>query len=195
MVLEDSTESAQARALARVRPAVEVHPELAIDAENCAGLVTRVLAFTLDSLIINGVALFTGVAIGLGLSVLHLPHDLEVAIAAVGGFVWIVWSVAYFVFFWSSTGQTPGNRVMRIRVVDARGGDALRPRRTLLRFGALIIAAIPLLAGIWMMLWDERRRCLQDRLAATLVIYEPDEEPVQPGHRLTDVEAPTGEGA
>ena len=98
-------------------------------------------------------------------------------IAAITGGAWILWSVAYFAFFWSSTGQTPGNRVMGIRVVDAGGSKALRPRRALLRFVGLVLAAIPLLAGFWMMLWDERRRCLQDRLARTLVLYEPEELP------------------
>jgi uncharacterized RDD family membrane protein YckC len=37
----------------------------------------------------------------------------------------------------------------------------------------VILAAIPLLAGFLMMLWDDRRRCLQDRLARTVVVYAP----------------------
>jgi len=175
--LGDSTELAQRRALARLRPAQQ--PAIAATAtpDAFAGLVTRALAFTGDALIVNGVALVVGLAVGLALSVLHLPSEADVVIAAVTGGAWILWSVAYFAFFWSSTGQTPGNRVMGIRVVDAGGAGALRPRRALLRFVGLVLAAIPLLAGLWMMLWDERRRCLQDRLARTLVLYEPEELP------------------
>jgi uncharacterized RDD family membrane protein YckC len=63
---------------------------------------------------------------------------------------------------------------MRVRVLGTRAGDgALKPRQALLRFVALVLAAIPLLAGIWMMLWDSRRRGLHDRMAHTVVVFEP----------------------
>jgi uncharacterized RDD family membrane protein YckC len=60
---------------------------------------------------------------------------------------------------------------MRIKVIDIRGRGPLRPRRALVRFVGLCLAALPLLAGLLMMLWDDRRRCLQDRLARTVVVY------------------------
>jgi uncharacterized RDD family membrane protein YckC len=85
--------------------------------------------------------------------------------------MFIIWSVGYFVFFWSSTGQTPGDRVMSIRVIDSHGRASLKPRRALLRFIFLCIGAILLLAGILMMLWDDQRRCLHDRVARTRVVY------------------------
>lgn len=135
-----------------------------------AGLVSRAIAFALDAALVNGVALVVGIAVGLGLSILHLPSQADTAIAAIMGVVWIGWSVAYFAFFWSTTGQTPGNRVMRIQVI-ARGGEQLRPLRAAIRFGCVILAAIPLLGGFLMMLWDDRRRCLQDRLTRTVVLY------------------------
>jgi uncharacterized RDD family membrane protein YckC len=135
-----------------------------------AGLVSRAIAFALDAALVNGSALVVGIAVGLGLSILHLPAQAETAIAAVMGVLWVAWSVSYFAFFWSTTGQTPGDRVMRIQVV-ARGGEQLRPLRAAIRFGCLILAAIPLLGGFWMMLWDDRRRCLQDRLTRTVVLY------------------------
>lgn len=139
-----------------------------------AGLVTRVIAFTLDAALVNGVATAVGVAVGLGVSILHLPEQADKAIAAVLAALWLLWSVSYFAFFWSTTGQTPGDRVMRIRVVDRRGRGRLRPLRAAARFGAVILAAIPLLAGFLIMLWDDRRRCLQDRLLGTVVVHTPD---------------------
>jgi uncharacterized RDD family membrane protein YckC len=180
VALDESINLAQRRALATVHPAAQPPADATGDADAYAGMVTRVLAFALDALIVNAVALAVGLAVGLGLSVLHLPSDVDAVIAAIAGGAWIVWSVAYFVFFWSSTGQTPGDRVMRIRVVDARGGDALGVRQAALRFVGLFLAALPLLAGLWMMLWDERRRCLQDRIARTLVLYEADDQPPRP---------------
>jgi uncharacterized RDD family membrane protein YckC len=59
---------------------------------------------------------------------------------------------------------------MRIRVIDGRDRGPLKPLRAIVRFGAVFLAAIPLLAGFLIMLWDDRRRCLQDRIARTLVV-------------------------
>ena len=137
-----------------------------------AGLATRTVALALDAVVVEGVALFTAVTVGLGLSLLHLPHNVNVVVAAIGGLVWVVWSLGYFVFFWSTTGQTPGSRVMSITVLDARGSGRLKPRRSLLRFLALCAGAAALLVGILIMLWDDRRRCFHDRVARTVVVYE-----------------------
>jgi uncharacterized RDD family membrane protein YckC len=81
--------------------------------------------------------------------------------------------VGYFVVCWSTNGQTPGSRVMRIRVVDATGAQAVGPWRALLRVVGLVLATIPLCAGFVIMLWDARRRCLQDRMARTVVVHAP----------------------
>ena len=142
-----------------------------------AGLVTRTIAFALDVAIVEAAAALVGVTVGLGLSILSIPDWLEVAAAAILGFLWVIWSLGYFVFFWSTTGQTPGNRVMGIRVLDAHGRGPLKPRRSALRFGGLCLAALPLFAGFLMMLWDDRARCFQDRLARTVVIYTEAGEP------------------
>jgi uncharacterized RDD family membrane protein YckC len=136
-------------------------------------LVTRALAFALDAAVVNACALVVGVVVGLGLSILHLPEAADVVIAAILGGLWVLWTVGYFAFFWSTTGQTPGDRVMRIRVIDGRDRGPLKLRRAIVRFGGVIVAAIPLLAGFLMMLWDDRRRCLQDRLARTVVVDAP----------------------
>jgi uncharacterized RDD family membrane protein YckC len=136
-----------------------------------AGLVTRTIAFAVDAAVVEGVAALVGVIVGLGLSILNFPEQLDVVVAAVLGALWVLWSLGYFVFFWSTGGQTPGNRVMGIRVIDAKGRGPLKPRRAALRFGGVCLAAIPLGAGFLMMLWDDRARCFQDRLARTVVIY------------------------
>jgi uncharacterized RDD family membrane protein YckC len=138
-----------------------------------SGLVTRSLAFAIDAVIVNGSALVVGVIVGLGLSILHLPQQADIVIASIMGALWVAWTVGYFAFFWSTTGQTPGDRVMRIRVIDGTGSGPLKPMRAMIRFGGVMLAAIPLLAGFLIMLWDDRRRCLQDRLARTVVIDAP----------------------
>ena len=91
--------------------------------------------------------------------------------------MFVVWAAAYFVTFWSTTGQTPGARIMRFRVLapGAKRGH-IGPRRALVRLIGMVLAAIPLLAGYFMVLFDDRRRGLHDRLARTVVIDAPDTE-------------------
>jgi uncharacterized RDD family membrane protein YckC len=139
----------------------------------CVGLVTRTLAFAIDAAIVNLVAIVTAAIAGLVASVLGVHGDLlrNVAIA-LGGAGYVLWTVGYFVVFWSTTGQTPGDRVLRIRVRTA-SGEPLRPRRAALRFAGLVLAAIPLFAGFLPILVDDRRRGLHDMLARTVVVDDP----------------------
>jgi len=167
---------AQAVAAARAREGIAARPTPdATEAERAgayAGLVTRALAYSLDLALINLGALVVGVAVALVVSVLHrLPQGLETALGVALACAYVVWLVAYFVAFWSTTGQTPGDRVMRIRVIDAGGAGRIGPARGVVRFIGIVLATIPLLAGFLIMLWDDRRRCLQDRIARTVVVH------------------------
>ena len=133
------------------------------------GLVTRTIAFALDAAVVNGVAILTAGVITLSLSVVSLPDGVETAVAAAGGVLYVVWTVAYFVTFWATTGQTPGNRLLGIRV-HTETPDRLGPARAVLRFAGLTLAALPLGAGFLLILVDDRRRGLHDRLAGTVVV-------------------------
>jgi uncharacterized RDD family membrane protein YckC len=133
------------------------------------GLVTRAIAFALDAAIINIVALVTAAVVILAFSIVKLPHELEQVAKILGAALYVTWVVGYFVTFWATTGQTPGDRAMRIRVRPVRG-DRLPPRRAFVRFVGLTLAAIPLFAGFWIILFDDERRGLHDRLARTLVV-------------------------
>ena len=51
----------------------------------------------------------------------------------------------------------------------------MRPRRALLRFGGRALAALPLFAGYLLVLFDDRRRGLHDRLARMVVVEAGDD--------------------
>jgi uncharacterized RDD family membrane protein YckC len=138
------------------------------------GLVTRGIAFAIDAAIIDLVAIVVAGGVALALSVLSVSKDsLDTVLIAAGGAAFVVWSVSYFVTFWSTTGQTPGSRLMRI-MVRSDDGSIIRPRRAAVRFAGLVVAAIPLLAGFLPILFDERRRGVQDMLAGTVVVEVPE---------------------
>ena len=156
-----------------------------VPAPQYAGLVTRAVGFVVDALIVNGVA-FLAVAVAslvlsvFGSSVDDLPEWLLVAVGAGG---WIVLAGAYFIGSWVLTGQTVGMRLMAIQVVN-RDGELLSIWRGLRRLIGMVIAAIPLFAGYLLILVDDQRRGLHDRLAGSVVEFVADEDDVEIPHPL-----------
>ncbi len=131
------------------------------------GLVTRLIAITVDALVIDVAALAVSGAVLLVLSVFSITgHNHPVAVA-VGGALYVVWVVSYFAVFWTTTGQTLGSRVMQIRVTRPDGGR-LRPRHALLRLAGVVIS-LPLCWGYLPVLTNARRRGIPDMLGGTVV--------------------------
>jgi uncharacterized RDD family membrane protein YckC len=77
----------------------------------------------------------------------------------------------YFVTFWSGAGQTPGMRLLGLRLWGPHG-DPPSLVRSLVRAVGTAIAIIPLFAGYLPVLFDDRRRGLADFLAGTVVVYD-----------------------
>jgi len=132
------------------------------------GFATRAVALVIDAALAELAFLVAGASIAL---VLALAGGLgtEWADAVLAGAGWFVAAVVYFVLFWSGTGQTPGMRVMRVRVITASGAPP-SVLRSLVRFVGLILAIIPLFVGFLPALFDARRRALQDFIAGTVVV-------------------------
>lgn len=145
-----------------------------------AGLVTRAIAFAIDSAVIDGVALLVFAIVALASTVLHIGGDLKTVLLAVGGAAFVVWGAGYFIAFWGTDGRTLGNRVMYLRVVPATGGR-LGHWRAARRFVGLVLAVLPLGLGLLGILLNERRRGFHDRVANTLVVHDPERREPRPG--------------
>ena len=125
----------------------------------------------LDAAIINAVALGVGLVVAVGLSLFHLPHDVEVVLVAVGG----------------GCGDRVGHRLLHVLLVDhgpdtratgccrsrcaRENGERLHLGRAFLRVLALPLSVIPFGAGMVLILFDRRRRALHDLLVGTVVVY------------------------
>jgi uncharacterized RDD family membrane protein YckC len=142
--------------------------------EGYAGLVTRAVALLVDALVINAIAVVVGGALNLIASLLGYNGGLNLAQALVGGVAWVFWVFLYFVVFWNLTGQTPGDRLLGIRVISANG-ERIRIRQAAVRFVGLVLSAIPLGAGFLPVLVDDQRRGFHDRIAHTVVRWYADE--------------------
>jgi uncharacterized RDD family membrane protein YckC len=134
-----------------------------------AGIATRAVGLAFDVLLAQIIFLTGAALVGL---VASLVGDLQPAwlVAALAAAGWTLVAGTYFVLFWTAAGQTPGMRLMRLRVSDHRGQPPSLGR-SVMRFIGLVLAIVPLFAGFLPVLFDGRRRGLHDFLAGTIVLY------------------------
>jgi uncharacterized RDD family membrane protein YckC len=136
-----------------------------------AGLVTRAIAIVIDALLIDVTALAVTGAVLLLESVFGPSRDHHVLAIVAGGALFFVWVACYFVTFWTTTGQTPGSRVMQIRLARADLGH-VGTGRALARLAGMVVS-MPLLWGYLPILWTARRRTAFDLMAGTVVTVVP----------------------
>jgi uncharacterized RDD family membrane protein YckC len=120
----------------------------------CAGFVDRLIAVIIDGLILLIPNLIFYIVIG----------------GVAGNLLQFAVGLAYSVYFWTSTGQTPGKKMMKLKVVKADGGAILKPGEAVVRYIGTIISAIPLALGYLWVLWDPKREAWHDKIAGTKVL-------------------------
>jgi uncharacterized RDD family membrane protein YckC len=156
-----------------VTTAVDVPDEPLAPATAYAGLATRVLAFAADAAIIDIAAWLVGGVVAVAASAFGLSDTVQAVLLAAGAVLGALWAAGYFVFFWSTTGQTPGDRIMRIRVIADDADQPLTVKRSLVRLVGAVLSALILFLGYALILVDARRRGLHDRMAHSVVVYVP----------------------
>jgi uncharacterized RDD family membrane protein YckC len=155
-----------------------------------AGPGSRAAAYVIDLFLMFtvGQVLINLVVAGFALLVdaLGAPSGLWMAaIVTLGSFA--LYNGYFILFEWLLNGQTPGKRVLHIRVIKD-GGYALRFFDTLLRNLLRAVDFLPLFYGVGLtsiLLTRESQR-LGDLVAGTLVVYQ---EPVQTESLLPDLPA------
>lgn len=122
----------------------------------------RLVAYIIDSIILFVVNFVLGFALRL------LP-------GSGGGATMLSWALsllvplAYFVYFWSTTGATPGKKAMNLRVV-AVDGSPITGGKAFVRYIGYIISAIVFFLGfIWIAI-DQDRQGWHDKIAGTYVV-------------------------
>jgi uncharacterized RDD family membrane protein YckC len=141
-----------------------------------AGVLHRILAVIIDTVILGIVALV--IAIPIGVSALFSagpvnPFMMAANVAtwiAFGTIIVVIW-LLYFPYFESTTGQTLGKKVMGIKVVKENGkkltfGDALI--RTIFRIIDMLPAAY--IIGLIVILVSEKKQRIGDMAAKTIVV-------------------------
>lgn len=125
-----------------------------------AGFWRRLGATLVDGLIY-------GIPVAIIVAVMGDGYDQNTS----NGLTWLV-GLVYYSYFEGSTGQTPGKRLLRIRVVDARASGA-RPigyGRAAIRFLMSVVSGAALAIGYLWMLWDRERQTWHDKVASAYVV-------------------------
>jgi uncharacterized RDD family membrane protein YckC len=139
------------------------------DAREYGGIASRGAAFIVDLTLAHVIVLLAGLGVWLIFSLVGGLRPRWLADALVGA-GWFVVVSAYFLFFWTLAGQTLGMRPLRLRVTR-RDGRRIGVLRALVRFVALLVSIV-LIVGVLPVLFDKRRRALQDFIAGTVVHRE-----------------------
>jgi uncharacterized RDD family membrane protein YckC len=143
-----------------------------------AGFGARFLAYVIDAIVVSFVivvcfvvlAIVVGVGGGFGSGVGTRPSSSASAAVGIVFLIAFVLLLAYYPWFWSHGGQTPGMRAMGIRVVRDQDGGPVSGGQAIIRLiGYWLSGAILYLGFIWIFI-DARRRGWHDLIAGTVVI-------------------------
>lgn len=165
-----------------------------------AGFVSRFIAYAIDLIIVvfAQFAILLGIQIALNLfgldGIVEQVFSGSTAPTTIWGTVlrWIVLFVGgiaffgvYLVFLWSIFDKTIGQALLGLLVVRTDGGHItiwVAVKRAI----GYYLSFLPLLAGYFWVLIDDRRQGWHDKLAGTVVIYDWD---ARLGRRLLEIEA------
>lgn len=125
-----------------------------------ADFVTRLIASLIDGAIIGivpGIVVFMAMAIFTPLGMLF----------------WLAWmagSIGYNYYFWTTTGQTPGKKIMGLKVVRAEDGAILDQQTAIMRYVGYFVSSLVVYIGFLAILWDPQHDGWHDKIAKTKVI-------------------------
>jgi len=128
-----------------------------------AGPGARLVGYIVDTFIVGAVVVVLFIIAGL--FVVTLPILSIVPFLAIP-----VITLAYFPYFWSHSGQTPGQKMMGIKVVrDLDGGPVTVGSAILRLIGYWVSGFVFYLGYIWIFI-DKRKRGWFDLIAGTVVV-------------------------
>ena len=127
---------------------------------------SRLVAYIVDVLIQFGLTI---ALIFVGAILLAIFWPLGVIAYLAGG----LFLLLYFPYFWQKSGQTPGMKLMEVKVVRDKDGGPIGWGSAILRLiGYYVSAAVFYIGYIWIFI-DKRKRGWHDLIASTVVVKAP----------------------
>lgn len=139
-----------------------------------AGFWIRVAAFMIDNIIIffstAFLAFTAGLATGLGGLTRNAPmEEVEQLATIFGFFIGIFFGPFYFTLFTGWDGQTPGKRILGLKVIRITG-EPVGYGKALLRYAGYYLSFLLVGLGFVMIAVDRNKRGLHDLIAGTCVV-------------------------
>ena len=122
--------------------------------ENAAGFWRRFAASFVDGLVLGVVS-----------------SILRALLGYTGEGIGILIAFGYYTYFHGGTGQTPGDAVLGIRVLDIDDGTVIGYQRAFIRALVSIVSGVVILLGYLWMLWDPRKQTWHDKAAGSLPFH------------------------
>ena len=112
-------------------------------------------------------ALIDGIALGV------VSEILKLILGGAGTGLGVLVTLGYFTYFHGSTGQTPGDAALAIRVIDLQGGGSIGYMRAFVRWLVSIVSGLVFLLGYLWMIWDGEKQTWHDKAAGSVVVPVP----------------------
>jgi uncharacterized RDD family membrane protein YckC len=140
-----------------------------------SGNPARLIAWILDGFILSIIATILWVIVGLVIGLIATAgSDTATSLSLfVGILVVSLFTLFYYPFWWSRSGQSPGKKIMHIKVVRADNGQLISFGRGILRLFGYWVSAVVFYIGFLWILVDNRRQGWADKIAGTYVIEVP----------------------
>ncbi len=128
------------------------------------GFWIRVVAYVIDAIILGVVGFIIDVILRAN------PNDPSSSGYFAANLVNFLIGAAYFIAFWSYWSATPGQRIFKLRVVDANTMQPIGPGKAVLRYIGLFISFLVCFVGVIWVAFDARKQGWMDKIAGTVVL-------------------------
>lgn len=135
-----------------------------------AGFLIRLVAYLIDGVIVAVGNSLLAMIFGVPLNT-SAGTPVEVSgMMVIGSLVMLIWSVGYILYFWSTSGQTPGKAILGLKIIRADGGAKLGLGKAILRLIGYFISGVIIYLGFLWIIWDKEKQGWHDKIAGTYVV-------------------------
>ncbi len=133
-------------------------------AVNYGGFWIRVVAYIIDAILLGIVGRIIDAIFQVN------PQAPTSGAYGIASLVQLVISIAYFAGLWTYQGATLGQRIFKLRVVDANTGQPITIGKALLRWVGLLVSFLVCFIGVIWVAFDARKQGWMDKIAGTVVL-------------------------
>jgi uncharacterized RDD family membrane protein YckC len=128
------------------------------------GFWIRVVAYIIDGIILGIVGTIIDVIFRAN------PNDPNSTGYTIAQLINFLIGAGYFIGFWTAWSASPGQRVLKLRVVDANTTQPITVGKAVLRYIGLIVSFLVCFIGVIWVAFDARKQGWMDKIAGTVVL-------------------------